>query len=388
MEQKVRRYPAAMELHDGHDDDEPIPPLLPPDDRLWRHPSELATSPRRRRGEGRMLLVATLSGVIGALLATGVLAVTGGMRTRTDTIRTVVQREASPLAVPVAAGAGIVEVAEKAKPAVVEVHVDENEQQDGSGVVFRSDGHILTSAHVVGGAKTARIVLADGDTLDATTVGRDIDTDLAVLKVDRTGMATAALGSVAGLKVGHVAIVVGSSLALGVVSALGREVSVPSGPLLLDMIQTDAPVAPTSSGGALVDAAGGVIGITTAVDGVGYATPIDLARDVAEQLIATGAVAHGWLGVEGDDLEPGDARKLGIDGGAVVRRIRDGSPAATVGLVPRDVIVAVDGATIESMSALKVALRSRRPGQAVDLRFLRDGKEQRVVATLGPRPAA
>ncbi|HEX2040591.1 MAG TPA: trypsin-like peptidase domain-containing protein [Acidimicrobiales bacterium] len=376
-----------MELDDGHDDDEPIPPLLPPDDRLWRHPSELAQAVPRRRGDGRVLLIATLSGVIGALLATGVLTVTGTMRARTDTIRTVVQREASPLAVPVAAGAGIVEVAEKAKPAVVEVHVDDNERQDGSGVVFRSDGHVLTSAHVLGEAKSVRVVLADGEWLEAAVVGRDHDTDLAVLKVDRTGMEAAALGSVAGLKVGHVAIVVGSSLALGVVSALGREVAMPDGPLLLDMIQTDAPVAPTSSGGALVDAAGGVIGITTAVDGVGYATPIDLARDVADQLVATGSVAHAWLGVEGDDLEADDARRLGVDGGAVVRRVREGSPAAAAGLAARDVVVAVDGATVQSMSALKVAIRGRRPGQAVDLRFLRDGKEQRVVATLAPRPA-
>lgn len=379
-----------MEQDDELGDDEPIPPLLPPDDRLWRHPSELSSSSTtngRRLGDGRVLAIATLSGVIGALLATGVLTVTGTMRTRTDTVRTVVQREASPLAVPVAAGAGIVEVVEKAKPAVVEVHVDENEQPVGSGVVFRSDGHILTSARTVGEARSVRVVPADGDALDATVVGRDPDTDLAVLKVERTGMATAALGSAAGLKVGHVAIVVGSSLALGVVSALGREVSVPNGPLLLDMIQTDAPVAPSSSGGALVDAAGGVIGITTAVNGVGYATPIDLARDVADQLIATGTVVHPWLGVEGDDLDADDARGLGIDGGAVVRRVREGSPAATAGLAPRDVIVAVDGATVQSMSALKVAVRGRRSGQAVDLRFLRDGKEQRVVATLAPRPA-
>lgn len=380
-----------MEPDDGLGDDEPVPPLLPPDDRLWRHPSELAPQSRsrkgRRHGDGRVLAIATLSGVIGALLATGVLAATGTMRTRTDTIRTVVQREASPLAVPVAAGAGIVEVAEKAKPAVVEVQLDKNEQPEGSGVVFRSDGHILTSARVVGDAPSVRVVLADGDALDATVVGRDPDTDLAVLKVERTGMTTAALGSVAGLKVGHMAIVVGSSLALGVVSALGREVAVPSGPLLLDMIQTDAPVAPSSSGGALVDAAGGVIGITTAVDGVGYATPIDLARDVADQIVANGIVVHSWLGVEGGDLEADDARDLGVDGGAVVRRVREGSPAAAAGLVPRDVIVAVDGATVQSMSALKVAVRGRRPGQAVDLRFLRGGQEQRVVATLAPRPA-
>jgi S1-C subfamily serine protease len=122
------------------------------------------------------------------------------------------------------------------------------------------------------------------------------------------------------------------------------------------------------------------------VAGTGYATPVDLARDVAEQLIATGKVVHTWLGVEGGDLAPAEARRLGVDGGAVVRKVRDGSPAATAGLAPRDVIVAVDGVTVQSMSALKVTLRGRRPGQAVDLRFLRDGKEQRVVTTLASPP--
>lgn len=382
-----------MERDDGLGDDEPVAPLLPPDDRLWRHPSEVSAHPlsaaTSRRRDGRVLPIAALSGVIGALLAGGVVAAVGGMRARTDTLHTVVQREASPLAMPVAAGAGIVEVAEKTRPAIVEVHVDGNDDEaDGSGVVFRSDGHILTSAHVIDEARTVHVVLPEGQGLEAVVVGRDPETDLAVLKVDRTGMATAAFGSVAGLKVGHVAIVVGASLALGVVSALGREVTVSKGTRLLDMIQTDTPVSEASSGGALVDAGGAVIGITTSVDGTGYATPVDVARDVADQLIATGKVAHAWLGVEGSDLGDAEARRLGVDGGAVVRRVRDGSPAAAVGLAPRDVIVAVDGVTVQSMSALKVTLRERRPGQAVDLRFLRDGKEQRVVTTLASPPAS
>jgi S1-C subfamily serine protease len=374
-------------------DDEPIPPLLPPDDRVWRHPSEISSHPLgstrgRRRGDVRVLPVAALSGVIGALLATGVLAAVGDMGNDKETIRTVVQREASPLAVPVAAGAGIVEVAEKTKPAVVEVHADgDTDDPDGAGVVFRSDGHILTSARAVGGSRAVQVVLPDGQGLEARVVGRDPETDLAVLKVDRTGMATAAFGSAAGLKVGQVAIVVGASLALGVVSALGRDVRVPDGPMLLDLIQTDAPVAASSSGGALVDAGGALIGITTSVGGVGYATPVDLARDVADQLVAHGKAMHTWLGVEGGDLGTAEARRLGVDGGAVVRRVHDGSPAAAAGLAPRDVIVAVDGVTVQSMSALKVTLRGRRPGQVVDLRLLRDGKEQRVATTLASPPA-
>jgi S1-C subfamily serine protease len=364
-----------------HEDDEPTRPLLPPDDRLWRHPSEVASHPLRpwgRRPTPRGWPVALLGGVIGALLASGVLTVTGTMERRTDTIRTVVQRETAPVAVPVAAGAGIVDIAEKTRPAVVEVRRGREETPSGSGVVFRSDGWIMTSTQVVDGVETVAIVMADGSAETGIVAGRDPESNVAVVKVGRSGMSTAALGSVATLRVGQVAVVVGASLSVGVVSALGREVKAPGGTLLLDMIQTDAPVQPASAGGALVDSGGGVIGITAAIDEGGYATPIDVARDVAEQLIANGRVVHAWLGVEGGDTT----------GGAVVRRVREGSPAANAGLAPKDVIVSIDGTTVESMTALKVVLRARRPGQAVDITYLRDGRTAHVIVTLSPRPTA
>jgi S1-C subfamily serine protease len=242
-----------MEHDDSLGDDEPSAPLLPPDDRLWRHPSEVAShlparagTKRRRTGDGRVWPVSLLAGVIGALLATGVLAVTGTMDRRADTIRTVVQREAPPVAVPVAAGAGIVDIAEKTRPALVELHRGREDTPSGSGVVFRSDGWILTSAQVVDDIETVGVTLADGSSEPGMVAGRDPETNVALVKVDRTGLATAALGSVATLKVGQVAVVVGVSLSVGVISALGREVKSPNGPLLLDMIQTDAPVQPAS----------------------------------------------------------------------------------------------------------------------------------------------
>jgi S1-C subfamily serine protease len=383
-----------MELDDGLGDDEPLPPLLPADDRLWRHPSEVAAhirhprSPGRRRSDGRLWQVALLAGLIGAMLATGVLTVTGVMSPRAGTIRTVVQREAAPSAVPAAAGAGIVEIADRTRPAMVELRETGSDAPIGAGVVFRSDGWLLTSHHAVLGLEQVTVVLDDGSSLAGRVAGRDPETNIAVLKVDRTNMTPALLGSVSSLKVGQVAVVVGGSLSVGVLSALGREVRLPKGPLLLDMIQTDAPVQPSSAGGALVDNAGAVIGITTSIDGSGYATPVDVARDVADQLITSGKVVHGWLGIDGDDLSAGEAHALGVEGGAVVRRVRAGSPAAAVGLAPKDVVVAADGTTIESMTALKVFLRSRRPGQAVDLTYVRGGKELHAVATLTPRPTA
>ena len=378
-----------MELDDGLGDDEPVLPPLPPDDRLWRHPSEIRTHPIRRRWsrrDARAWASPLLAGVIGALLATGVLAVTGALSPRHSTIQTVVERQAVPLP-DITPGAGIVEIADKTRPAVVELRKVGDAAVLGAGVVYRSDGWVLTSHQVVVGLAEVAVVLGDGQVQTSPVVGRDPETNIAVIKVPRTGMATATLGSVATLKPGQVAVVVGASLSVGIVSALGREVRVPNGALLLDMIQTDVRVDPATAGGALVDSAGAVIGITAKLDG-GYATPIDVARDVADQLMTTGKVVHAWLGVDGDDLSAGDAAKLGIDGGAMVRRVRPGSPAAAVGLRNGDVIVSVDGSTIESMSALKVLLRSRRPGQAVDVTYVRNGAHHRAVATLTPRPTS
>lgn len=371
-----------MELDDGLGDDEPVSPLLPPDDRLWRHPSEIGARLRARRA-ARTWPPILVAGVIGALLAAGVLTVLGP---RPTSIRTVVEREGSPMPV-VIPGAGIVEIADKTRPAVVELRRVGETAAIGSGIVYRSDGWVLTNHQVVEGLSEVAVVLGDGQVQTSQVVGRDPETNIAVVKVPRTGMSTATLGSVATLKPGQVAVVVGTSLSFGVISALGREVRVPDGALLLDMIQTDVQVDPATAGAPLVNNAGAVIGITAKLEG-GYATPIDVARDVAEQLMATGKVVHAWLGVDGDDLSAAEAAKLGIDGGALVRRVRPGSPAAAVGLVPRDVIVTVDGTTIESMSALKVLLRSRRPGQVVDITYVRDGTHHRAVATLTPRPTA
>jgi S1-C subfamily serine protease len=177
----------------------------------------------------------------------------------------------------------------------------------------------------------------------------------------------------------------GPSLSVGVVSALGRQVESQEGPPLLDMIQTDAPIAPGSSGGALCDADGAVIGITTAIavsdvgaEGLGFATPIDIARDVAEQLITTGKVVHVWLGIEGED---------GVNNaGALVRKVRDDSPAAKAGIKARDIITTVEGHRVTSMAGLVVALRSRKPGQVVKIALSRDGKNVTVDATLVDRP--
>jgi S1-C subfamily serine protease len=400
----------------GLGDEEQRPPLLPPDDRLWRHPSEVAAhgppqaTRRASTGDPRVWQVGLLAGFISALLTTGVITVSSGVRGRLLTEqdgtspveRVVPARDQSVLAPPASASSAIVGIAERTRPAIVQVKVRGGRGPGtGSGVVFRSDGHVLTNHHVVDGSTGITAVMASGSEEPARLVGSDPETDIAVLKLDKTGLPTAALGSAASLKVGQMAIAIGSPLGLaggpsvsvGVISALGRQLGGRGGQPLLDMIQTDAPVAPGSSGGALVDEAGAVIGITTAIavsdvgaEGLGFATPIDLARHVAAQLIDTGRVATVWLGIEGEDLDPATARDLSVDGGALVRDVMEASPAAQAGVARRDVITALDGAPVRSMGALKVLLRSHQPGDEVSLSVVRDGQPRSLKVRLRHRP--
>jgi S1-C subfamily serine protease len=201
--------------------------------------------------------------------------------------------------------------------------------------------------------------------------------------------------------VGQQAIAIGSPLGLaggpsvtvGVVSALGRPFDTPNGPLLVDMIQTDAPISPGSSGGALVDTAGNVIGITTgiavaegvAAEGLGFATPIDIARDVAEQLLTTGKVVHIWLGVRGEDLDPATGKTLGVPGGALVREVMKGSPADRAGIKERDVITTVNGKAVQSMADVVMSVRAHKTGDTVKVTVWRGLRAHTYTVTLQPR---
>ncbi len=387
-------------------------PPLPPDDRLWRHPSEVgrhgmpggATVPVRVAGAIRPTVwtVALIAGLAGAALTTGVIAVTGSLSPRV-TERYVVEKVAVTPVVssPMLRGErGVVAVAERLSPAIVRLDVElPGGGTTGSGVLFRDDGLVLTSAHVVADALSISVLLADGRRLAGRLVGFDVTTDVGLVDLDGQRFPVAVLGSAAGLEVGAPTIAIGSPLGLeggpsvttGVISALERRVEAVGGEPLHGMIQTDAPVAPGSSGGALVDANGSVIGIMTAVAAepsgrFGFATPIDLAHRVADQLLASGHMAHGWLGVEGADLSAAQAERLSVLGGALVRRILPGSPAATAGLVADDVITEVDGSPIRSISHLIVQLRAHDPGDKVVIGYWRNGTHNETRVTLTERP--
>ena len=365
-----------------------------------------ATSPAPKVKVPNVFAIAGLAGVIGALMTAGLIAAIGGFNGRVHPVRSV-ERVAAASVVKtsntLAAGSSVVSVAQRLRPAIVEVRATTGNGQkvSGSGVAFRTDGHILTNRHVVEGASNVIVIASDGRSLAAKIVGTDADTDVAVLKVD-SDMPVAVLGTTSGLQVGQQAIAIGSPLGLsggpsvtvGVVSALGRRIDSEGGAPLVDMIQTDAPISPGSSGGALVDSEGNVIGITTAIavsevgaEGLGFATPIDIARDVAEQLLSTGHVVHVWLGVRGEDLELSMAKSLGLTGGALVNEVTKDSPADVAGLHPQDIITTVNGKHVSGIADVIVNVRTRKVGEIVKVVVWREGKPHTFAVTLKERSA-
>jgi S1-C subfamily serine protease len=400
---------------DGLEEEEPVFPWLPPDDRLWRHPSELQTNPlpivpgvATRTAEHRIWTVALLAGVIGALLASGVGVAAGTFQNSTTVVRPVervLDSTFDPQVTQVAAipkqSDLVVSIADALRPMIVELLVNGNTSSAaGSGVVFRSDGYILTNNHVVAGASVVTAVLANGRQVQAKVVGGDADTDIAVVKIEAATQQVATLEPRPVPRVGQMAVAIGSpiglgaqpSVTVGVVSAVGQDVVIGQGNQLIDMIQTDARVAPGASGGALVDSSAAVIGITTAVApsssamSAGYAIPIETATAIAGQLMATGHVTHSWLGVTGKDVDMESAGQLKINGGGVVTAVESGSPAAKAGLATGDVITQLDGRPVTSMDAIVVALRIHKPGDTVDVVFLRDGKQGHTRAVVRARP--
>ena len=377
-------------------DEGPATPWVPPDDRLWRHPSEVGFLRSARDVKPTPWSLGLLSGTISALLVFGVMAVAGFFRPAT-----VLEERAVPMPSK-SSDSGAIDIpalAARARPAIVKVEVRSgNEESSASGVIFRSDGHVLTNAHVVEGASELIVQTADGERVPGRVVGGDSDTDLAVVKIQGTDLPVVTLGRSTGLRVGETAIAIGSPLGLdggpsvsvGVISALSRSVRGEDGKPLLDMIQTDASIAPGSSGGALLDRTGAVVGITTAIaidsrvggESLGFATPVEVARDVAHQLIDTGRVVHAWLGIEGDDVVgTGDS-----DDGALVRDVLAGSPAEKAGIAAGDVITAIAGRPVRSMLMLMVNLRAHNPGDDVTVQFRRAGQVSEVRAKLVPRP--
>lgn len=314
----------------------------------------------------------------------------------------------------------VARISSQVSPSVVQVNVSniqttpfgQQEQQGGlgSGVIYRSDGFIITNNHVVEGADRVNVALANGTTVQGEVIGGDPRTDIAVVRTERGDLPAASFQTNGAPTVGQLAVAIGSpsgfesTVTAGVVSGLNREISPEltggvQAASLVDLIQTDAAISPGNSGGALVNRDAEVIGINVAylpqtqtgqpTSGLGFAIPADTATSVADQLIETGEVSTAYLGVGLADLSPQDARQfdLPVDSGAIVTSVEPGSAADNAGIRTEDIITAIDDTTIEDSGDLLAALRDYRPGDNARITVVRrNGNEQALDVTLDERP--
>lgn len=322
---------------------------------------------------------------------------------------------AEPRVASAAAPAGeelVAGVAAEVEPSVVQINVSNLQgsagQGVGSGIIYREDGYIVTNNHVVQDAAEVTVAFADGTTEEGEVVGTDPATDVGVIKVDRGGLPAASFGDGRDLAVGQIAVAVGSpsgfqsTVTSGVVSGVGREVpaTLTGGrqeSALVDLIQTDAAISPGSSGGALADRSGQVIGMNvaylppgqTGAESIGFAIPAGTVTSVAEQIIETGEATQPYLGVTLSDLNPETARRFGTDteSGALVAEVEPGGPADDAGLTEGDVVTALGPEEVRNSGDLLSALRQYRPGDTVEATVVRDGGESGFELRLGERGA-
>jgi serine protease Do len=280
-------------------------------------------------------------------------------------------------------------VAEQLGPSVANLRL---RRSAGSGVVITPDGFLLTSAHVVARARRLRATFTDGSDLEVTLVGADPLSDLAVLRAESSRLTPAELGDAAALRVGQLVVAIGNphgyagSVTAGVVSALGRSLPARDGAatrIIDDVIQTDAALNPGNSGGALVDGRGRVVGINTAVAGVGLglAVPVNATtRRIVSALMRDGRVRRAWIGIAGGarPLPPRVAATLGRDRAIEVVEVIGGSPAARAGLRPEDLIVGVDGLPVHGVNDLQRLMTGERIDTACTLEVVRDGVSRSV----------
>ncbi len=364
------------------------------------------TTPRPR---WPMIVGMVLAGLIGAATASTILvladedpAPTTVAATTTTRVSSTTDAETST-AVPSTA----TEVAALVIPSIVTVEVSSTASDEfvadasGSGVVLASSGTIVTNQHVVDGAAAIRVVFADGRTYTATLLGEDALTDLAVIDIQTEGLIPIAIGSSRSMSIGDTAIAIGSPLGLeggpsvtvGVLSAFDRRVDTGEETELFGMLQTDAPITRGSSGGALVDAQGRLIGITSAIgvsdvgaEGLGFAIPVEMVQRITADLIATGVSPHPFLGISGSTHFETQADGALAPAGVEVAEVIADTAAALGGLAVGDIITTFDGEAVVTMDRLVVELRYFHVGDTIDLGITRNGTPMELAVTLLERP--
>ena len=399
----------------------------------WYEPAPAALSTaaavpvpsRARRGSGNGMLVGVA--LLAAVLASGgtvlALGAAGALyRPASVSVSTNPQATNAGALQPVTIdeSSATIAVAAKVSPAVVRITVTGAATSGnlgvipatgvGSGVIFDGNGWILTNHHVVEGGTKFDVELKDGRILSGTVYGIDTLTDLAIVKVEATGLPTAAIGESDALKVGELVVAIGSplgtysnSVTSGIVSAKGRSITTDTNQSLTNLIQTDAAINPGNSGGPLLDAGGNVIGINTAIasnsNGIGFAIPIDIARPIMSQAIAGKPLSRPYMGIRFVSItrQLSVEKKLPVMVGALVggfdangqpvTGVEAGKPADVGGVKDGDIIQSIDGKVIDEEHPLDATLAQFSPGVTVNVQVLRAGKTLTLQVTLGTRPA-
>ena len=399
---------------------EPAPDPTTPERWFESAPRQpVATVTERRRastGPGTVLGVALLSAVLAsggtfaALTASGALDRTTpppAANADTATVRQPISIEESSAVVDVAAKAGPA-VVKITTAAAVEAAPDLEQEGVGSGVLFDTDGWILTNRHVVAGSESLTVELQSGLTYPGTIYGIDTLTDLAIVKIEAPDLVAAEIGDSDALRVGQLVVAIGSPLGTfsntvtsGIVSATGRRIQT-EGASLDNLIQTDAAINPGNSGGPLLDATSAVVGINTAIardsSGIGFSIPINLAKPLMEQAINGQELQRPYVGIRYDTIDAQLAKDEGlpVTSGAWVSTENDptgrppitpGSPAEAAGIEPGDIITAIDSTRIDIEHPLNAVLAQYSPGDTVTLEILRDGETLSIDVTLAVRPA-
>ena len=385
-----------------------------------RRPPIQAVEIRRGLGAAPVIAMAVVAGILsGALSAVAVTSVLDDGTPAGVLPSSTPAPDSQPVSdVRIDESSAVIEAVDRAAPAVVTITTSGggllgSSVGTGSGVIFDADGWILTNRHVVEDASALTVTLDDGQVFEnAEIYGIDTMTDLAIVKIDGAGLPSAPIGSSDNLKPGQLAIAIGnplgqyeSTVTTGIVSGLGRQivasdaVEATDSQRLRNLIQTDAAINPGNSGGPLVNSAGQVIGINTAVSttaqGLGFAIPINVARPIMDQALAGEPLARPYIGVWYTPINPAlaEAEGLPVDYGAYIASasvddpIVPGSPADMAGLQAGDVIVAVDGEQLAPEADLSMALLPYAPGDTVTLRVLRDNSVQEIDLTLDVQPA-
>ncbi len=412
-------------LDDGFEDEGRYFAWLPPDDRLWRHPSEVgsrdtgreipatggphgdspSTRLAARRSAPHLLTVALVAGIIGALAGSGLGWMSGAFDQRTI-VRSVVDTTPSvSLASDSAVSHDWASIDDRVAPSVVAVNVSSaSGPVIGSGVMLMAisgETYLLTAASVVAGGGSIDVELAAGTHYRASVVGTDPTTGLALLAIADPNPSLPDFGSVSSLRVASSVMAVGArtteggTVFPGLVSAEARQVEVSNGVSMPDLIAVSSPSIPSATaGGPLVDDGGQVVGVMLDIDPVdaadqnfAYAVPIDVAESVADQMLARKTVIHPWLGVtDVVDVPTAISQSLRISGGAQVKAVSPDSPASQLGLQPSDIIISINGSPVTSAGQLTQILDRVTPNQPVRISFLRGARPYSGVVRIAAQP--